>query len=155
MARMLLILALMLSALDAHAAEILVKAVSHTHADPDKDQRGAYKAGMPVVVMPDGHQWGREEGLPKFVVIKIPGVPVESVQKYIDSQSPDGRLIVRRRRWLLRIAALPAAARNKLETAGALTIRAGDYKGPADYTWNQVRQYMRNQETGLDETGGL
>jgi hypothetical protein len=42
-------------------AELLVKAISNSHIDPTKDQRGCYKRGDVVVVMPDGHQWGKEE----------------------------------------------------------------------------------------------
>jgi hypothetical protein len=65
--------------------EIIVKAVDVTHSDPVKDRRGCYKRGYPVAVYPDGTRWGNEERLPKFVIIKIPGVPVDHplVQKYI------------------------------------------------------------------------
>jgi hypothetical protein len=61
----------------------------------------------------------------------------------------------RRRNWIIRWADLPAAARTKLTNTGVLTIKAGTYSGTADYTWAQVRNYFRNQETGLDETGAL
>ena len=56
-------------------AQILVMAIDKTHADPTKDRRGCYKRGMPVVVMPDTHTWGLDERPPKFVVLKLPGVP--------------------------------------------------------------------------------
>ena len=60
-------------------AEILVKAV-------DSDQSGGYKAGDPVVVMPDGHQWGKEEGYPKFKVVKVPDLSVADAKaKYLVS----------------------------------------------------------------------
>ncbi len=142
-------------------AEILIKAVNATHADPDKDRRGCYKRGMPVVVMPDGHSWGAQEGLPKFVVLKVPGVSVEAVNKYINPEhedTPDENgtyPIYRRRLWQIRWAALPLAARNKLASDGELTIKVGAYSGEYDYTWTQVRQYFRNLKTGLDETGDL
>lgn len=42
-------------------AEILVKAVDATNPDTEKDRRGCYKKGYPVVVMLDGHIWGRCE----------------------------------------------------------------------------------------------
>jgi hypothetical protein len=35
--------------------------------------------GYPVVIKPDGHPWGRCERLPEYVVIKVPGLPVGSV----------------------------------------------------------------------------
>ena len=55
-------------------AELLVKARSVANADPDKDRRGCYKRGDIVLAQPDGHEWGRMEGLPDFVVIRVPGL---------------------------------------------------------------------------------
>jgi hypothetical protein len=146
--------------------EILVKAVSVTNPDPDKDQRGCYKRGYLVLIMPDGHVWGREEGLPKFVVIKLPGVPVdnEKIRKYTEEWKamtgldPDGGPIIetqQRRRWQIRWVDLPQAARNKLASTGELVIKAGSYLGPSDYTWAQIKHYFRNLETGLDEIEDL
>lgn len=141
-------------------AEILVKAVSSAAlADLTKDQRGSYKRGMPVVVMPDGHPWGAMEGLPNFVVIKFPLVPVARIQKFIEPEMTaiNGESVtVRRRVFRLLWADLPLAARTKLQTTGELIIRVGiEYTGPYDYTWAQVRQYWLNQTTGLAETGAL
>ncbi len=65
--------------------EIICKAIDATHPDPVKDQRGCYKRGMPVAVYPDGTRWGNEEKLPKFFIIKLPGIPVEDAQKYVES----------------------------------------------------------------------
>ena len=69
--------------------ELLVKAIDALHSDPDKDRRGCYKKGYPVVVMPDGQTWGREECLPKFVIVKCPEVTVEQARGYIDSWKDD------------------------------------------------------------------
>lgn len=66
-------------------AEFLIKAVSVINIDTIKDQRGCYKRGDVVVVMPDNHIWGIEERLPKFVIVKIPGLAVDLVKKYIDT----------------------------------------------------------------------
>ncbi len=139
-------------------AQILVMAIDKTHADPTKDRRGCYKRGMPVVVMPDTHTWGAEERPPKFIVLKIPGVPVETVKKYIEPELEDGEeqpKIYRRRMWRFRIDDLPAAAKTKLLKNGELTIRAGTYDGSYDYTWAQVRSYIRNLKTNTDETENL
>lgn len=131
-------------------AELLVKAVSVTHADPAKDQRGCYKRGHAVVVMPDGHEWGALETLPRFVVLKLPLVSVGRVAKYLAGATG------RRRRWRLRWADLPAAARNKLASTGQLVIKAdAAYTGAFDYTWQQVKGFFRDDETGLDETGDI
>jgi len=50
-------------------AELLIRLKNNTHPNPVKD-RMCYKLGDIVVVMPDGHQWGRAEGLPAFAVIQ-------------------------------------------------------------------------------------
>jgi hypothetical protein len=136
-------------------AEILVKAVSATNPDSTKDQRGCYKRGMPVVVMPDGHPWGLEERLPKFVVLAIPLISVAQVRKYLDQQIEAGA-VTRRRLWIIRWSSLPAAAQTILQTTGLLTIKAtAAYTGPFDYTWTQVKDYFLNQFTGLNDTAEL
>lgn len=136
-------------------AEILVRAGNTVHSDPSKDQRGCYKRGMPVVVMPDGHPWGAEEGLPKFVIVKIPLISVDRVQQYIAPQVESG-VVTRRRRWQIRWADLPAGAQTILQTTGVLTIKASaSYAGSYGYTWAQVRSYFRDLLTGLDESGNL
>lgn len=61
-------------------AELLVKAIDATHPDPEKDRRGCYKTGDVVVVMPDGHEWGKEEREPLFFVVKVPGLDVEEAK---------------------------------------------------------------------------
>jgi hypothetical protein len=66
-------------------AEILVKAIDHVHSDPEKDRSGAYKRGMPVLVMPDGHPWGKEEGPPKFTIVKIPGLDPQTIRNKMES----------------------------------------------------------------------
>jgi hypothetical protein len=122
-------------------AEILIKAVDATHADPEKDRRGCYKRGMPVVVMPDGHAWGAEERLPRFVVLKLPGVAVAKVQQFI-AQDHEGEALYRRRLWKLFVDEIPLAVRNKLVAQGYITIGPG-----GDFTWTQVRNYIRNLRT--------
>lgn len=147
-------------------AEILIRAKNNTHPDPEVDRRGCYKRGMPVVVMPDGHQWGLAERLPDFVVIKLPLVPVESVLKYLEPQriqngfEDDGTTpryeVYRRKLWKIRVNDLPAAALNKLVTDGELTIKANpSYTGEYDYTWAQIKSYFRNLETDTDETADI
>jgi hypothetical protein len=137
-------------------AEILVKAVDATNSNPTKDLRGCWKQGMPVVVMNDGHEWGAEEGLPKFIILKIPLIPKNNVLKYIERYNDVGGFAVRPRRWQIRWADLPAAARNKLTSEGELIIRATvAYTGNFDYTWNQIKSFFRNLETGLDETENI
>lgn len=49
-------------------AELLI-----LNRDASAEQR-SYKRGDIVVVMDDGHEWGRAEGLPDFVRASLPGV---------------------------------------------------------------------------------
>lgn len=99
--------------------EILVKAISATHADPAKDL-ACYKAGDPVVVQPDGHVWGAEEGLPRFWVVKVPSVTVAQALAYLE-RNPDwtDRL---RRLWRLNVSSLPGNVRNQLQNTGTITV---------------------------------
>ena len=50
-------------------AELLI-----LNRDATPEQR-SYKRGDIVVVMEDGHEWGRAEGLPDFVRASLPGIP--------------------------------------------------------------------------------
>ena len=110
----------------------------------DKDRRGNYKRGDPVVIMPDGHIWGREEGLPKFFIVKIPGLAVETAKKYIaeqmDSTDPEKPVLFRRRRFGLPVDSLPNPVKNAVNNQGIVTV-----------TLAQARQYMIDKVTGLPE----
>lgn len=117
-------------------AEFLVKAVSATHSDPEKDARGCYKRGDIVVSMPDGHEWGREETLPTFVVVKVPGIDHERAAKYLESTDS------LRRKFRIRVDDVPPAILRQLRDTGETTV-----------TWSQVRGFIRDKVTGQDETG--
>lgn len=79
-----------------------------------KDRQGCYKTGDPVVVMPDDHEWGYEEGPPKFIVIKIPGMSVAEAQEYalIETFRPlvGEKEIVRKRAFSIDLADLSHGA---------------------------------------------
>lgn len=129
--------------------EILIFAGNNTHPNPEKDRRGCWKRGYPVVVKEDGHPWGVEERLPKFVVVKIPGVPAAKAAAFLEAQLVDDAGapftgIFRRRAWQVAWLALPAGIRNTLQTTGKITV-----------TVAQIRNYLRRIRddavfTGLD-----
>jgi hypothetical protein len=127
--------------------EILIFAGNNTHVDPVKDRRGCWKRGYPVVVKEDGHQWGREEGLPKFVVVKIPGVPAAKAEAFLEEQLVDDSGVpayenlieakprparYRRKAWRVAWASLPSGIRNTLQTTGTITVSVA-----------QIRNYLR------------
>lgn len=150
-----LISILALLVLPATACELLVKARSVAHPDATEDRIGRAKRGMIVEVRPDGANYGTREGLPRFVVIKIPGISVAKAMKYMEVQLQDGARY-RYRLWQIRWGDLPLAARNKLRDNGELIIKATDaYTGTYDYTWTQVKEFFRNLETNQDETADL
>lgn len=131
---------------------------NNINPDPEKDRHGCYKRGFPVVVQPDGHEWGLEEskqawlaagraeaGWPgHFVIVKIPGVTVAQVERVIEPQAEDDSgvptleedgitsRIFRRRRWRVLVDDIPAAIRNQLLTNGEITV-----------TPTQVRNYVK------------
>ena len=141
-------------------AQILVMAKDNTHSDPIKDRRGCYKKGYCVVIKPDDHTWGLKEKWPNFVILKIPHVSVEKVKKYTKAHTidlgDDEIETYRRKLWKIRWDDLPQNAKNILKSNGEMTIKAkASYTGSYDYTWAQIKNYFRNQATGLDETEDL
>jgi hypothetical protein len=138
-------------------AELLCKAVSASHSDPVKDQRGCYKIGMIVEIRPDGCIYGTSEGLPTFFKIKIPLVPVDHplLLKLMDMQK-SGETITRRRKCWLQHANIPLAARNKLRDTGELIIKASAaYSGPFDYSWTQIKNYLWDDDAQANFTDDI
>lgn len=124
-------------------AELLIKLSSHVHPDAKVDASGAYKRGDLVVVQEDGHAWGKKEGPPRFVILKIPGVSAARVRAYCAEHREldpfTGReAVTRRRRWRLRVDDVPLAVRNALRDTGMVTL-----------TWDQVRPYVQDKVTLL------
>ena len=78
-------------------AEILIQAKGHwmdnfTQEQIDALDDGAKKSrnariqlGDIVVVRPDGWEWGREECLPNYLVVKLPQLTVEQVEHFTQS----------------------------------------------------------------------
>ena len=64
-------------------AEILISLKSTTSGDAARDARTCLKPGHPICAMPDGHKWGRKEGLPNFFVLVLPGVDVSTVKRFV------------------------------------------------------------------------
>jgi hypothetical protein len=126
-------------------AEFLVKAVSVTHTNPVKDKRGCWKRGDVVNAMPDGHVWGKKEGLPKFLIVKIPGLDPKSAeaQKYVgpeyDGEPSDDNRITRSRFNFL-VDSAPLAIKESLQNTGKVTI-----------TLNEAKSILEDKTTGLTE----
>lgn len=114
-----------------------------------------YKRGMVVAVMEDTHVWGREETLPQFMVIKLPGVRASEVAHYLEPEMEPGPIIdkqptevfLRRRRWSIGVDKLPKAYTDELQK-GKLEISTA-------LPWVLLRDQIKNHETGATETKNL
>lgn len=99
-------------------AELLIKALSATSADPQKDA-ALYKQGDVVVIMPDGHVWGSKETLPDFWRVRVAGV---SPEDFAQALTRTGN---RRRDFQFDRAQLPPTLRTQLVTNGFVTLTRG------------------------------
>ena len=133
------------------ACTLLVRGVDN---GPGANQ---WKRGQIVAIYDDKPSYGSKEVAPAFYLIRLPGVPKELVaSRWLkDNINEDGE-IVRRRVFRFRVADMPLAARNLLQKNGQLVIKVAAYWDNQsaftawDYTWAQVRDYFRNDNTGVD-----
>ena len=65
-------------------AELLIKAVNHTHPDATIDRQGAYKKGDIIAVEENGFDWPVTMIGQLCVLIKVPGITKTQVQEYTD-----------------------------------------------------------------------
>ena len=95
-------------------AELLIRASKHwmddltpaqvsvLHEGQLEDYNARTQIGDIIVVKPDGAIWGKEEKLPKFILVKLPGVSVSEVKKYeeqlLDVTIPHKSKILKRRK---------------------------------------------------------
>ena len=148
-------------------AEILLRARAAPAGLTPKQLRLSGKdRGRIIAVKPDGWGWGRKEVWPAFALLKVPGISVAKIEKYAQPQLVEDptdadwdpvskriQNVYRARRWQIRWNDLPQGVKNKVvANNGVLTIKAGSYTGPSDYTWPQVKSFFRNLETDRDET---
>ena len=124
--------------------------------------QGGYAQFMPVQATDDGlADTVTEQGRDRFYIMRLPGVDKDhSIIKKLFSinygiDPAEDAPMIARRIWLLRGADLPLAARQTLQQTGMITIKAGDYQGEYDYTWNQVKNYFRDTLLNVDGPGDL
>lgn len=99
-------------------AELLIKAVDATHPDAEKDARGCYKRGDIFAVYPDGTC--REAPAPgsPFVLLRCATLDFAEAK----SERLDEPGILRRRRFAIDLAALPAGVRSTLLANKVATV---------------------------------
>ncbi len=151
MKKLLIIIAVLFISTDIYAVELLVKRqANYTHADPVKNEAGVAQRGDITAIKPDGWPWGKQEhpmtqdrwAVPRFFIIKIPGVTVAQAQKYTKPRMDDvdPEKIKTNRLWKIEADSLPEWAKTSIKNRGEVSA-----------TWNQIRAYIRNKETGLTE----
>jgi len=79
-------------------AELLIKRAAHWMDSLTEDDvrklspvlqrtyRRRKQVGDVVVVMPDGHKWGRRECWPRYIVVKVPDMSVKEARRYIERE---------------------------------------------------------------------
>jgi len=104
-------------------AEFLVKATDYRHPMHERDMAGAYKRGMLVEARENGAKYGTAEGPPKFIVIRVPELPLAKARElcqerrgqrwhsgtWVGQVWVDGRWeedVIRRRHYVLDITGL-------------------------------------------------
>ena len=131
-------------------AELLIKARDPIDLPVNEEKRNrCYRKGDIIVVMPDGHEWGKEERLPKFVVIKVPGMSVATAKKYIEPNEIDTGLVdrdgeriiklVNKRKYNVLIDNIPEAVSNQLKT------------GVVEVSWDSVKSYVYDKAAMMTE----
>lgn len=119
----------------ASAVELLVQAKPNWQDDWDTvkvkslsvAEKQTYDAraqiGDIIVVRPDGWKWGKEECLPNYIVVKIPGISFEATQKYEDVLKDEAGNILKKRKYRI-----PQSVVNGWRLAGkdVVTIDSAD-----------------------------
>jgi hypothetical protein len=89
-----------------------------------------------------------------FTVVRLPGVEPAKLLYLLEPERDPFVLVappVRARRWRLRVEALPVVMRTKVE-GGRVTVGSAR---DDDVTWAEFRGFLRDQQTGLDDTRDL
>jgi hypothetical protein len=104
-------------------------------ADDAKYEMAHSRRGDIIAVFPDGHVWGREEGLPNYVSVDLTGVPVDDIKKYMVPAysailGPNGeKQMLKKRKYNILIDNLPQAILNILAADGKITVSRANITG--------------------------
>lgn len=122
-------------------AELLLKRTQATNSDKIKQDRGCYGPGDIVVAMPDGHTWGKEEGLPKFWIIRCPEIPQEKLEYYISPKNdPNTKERLARRQYQVLVDQLDPKLQETLELEGSI-----------DIDWPTLQKFLYDKDVNATE----
>jgi hypothetical protein len=101
-------------------AELLIKAQEPWNNDDPKAPTTRTRKGDVIVVRPDGWEWGKEECLPRFIVVKTKETYEEAkkyeesltktVEKEVDSKMVEEQELVAVRKYNIDVSAVDAVA---------------------------------------------
>lgn len=107
---------------------------------PHKDGPGAWKAGMPVDVFPDGQLGPGLQQHPKFFIVRIPGATEDECREFLEDVSEESQAymgidpetgdpimeprhnMIHRRKSTLDFDNIPQPHRGKIDTERELTV---------------------------------
>ena len=114
--------------------ELLIKAFSHTHINPVKNVSGCYKQGDIIDLRPDGFEWGKEEGLPKFFILQCMELKHDERQEYkipqtetVSVADKTQSVIVKRRKFMVDLERLDPKIFSELINNGRAKISLEEF----------------------------
>lgn len=131
-------------------AELLVKLqANYINKNITKNNVGVYQRGDVIVVMPDGHRWGKEEhpktttyNPPRCAIVKIPSMSVSEAKKYIQSEIDEtdilNPIIKKRRLFKFDIDSMDIKKQNDLRDNGEVLL-----------TSINLKSLIKNKVTGI------
>lgn len=133
-------------------AEFLIMAKRHWSYKPNMTEAEQaeydrqYQVGDIVEVFPDGRLSDHATAGGKFYVVRVDGLDYDTAKKYQEQWNVDdvlhgGKVMFRRRKFRIRVADVPQAVKNALQSTGVYNT-----------TWSAVKSYVRNNLTGMDES---
>lgn len=99
----------------------------------DPDDPGAWLAGMPVDVFPDGQLGPGTQQHQNFFIVRIPGVPVEDVRDLLDAihgaANEFGELpLLKKRKWSFDFDTAPQAILDTISTEREITVTETEFR---------------------------
>jgi hypothetical protein len=99
-------------------AELVIQMVDRVNPSSAKLDAGCLKRGDVIDICADGWEWSeRELTNPNWRIIKLPGIPVETLLDLLEAQLAADRTFVRKRSRYLDIDSLPSNIKNKITNA--------------------------------------
>ena len=120
-------------------AELLVRAKGHwkdgwtqeyidTLSQDEKDAHACRSRKCDIIVVrPDGWEWGREECLPNFVVVKVPSLSIDDAKVYEQHEQPkQNAKMTRIRQYYIKHSTIQKAID---DNTSVITLNSGQFNG--------------------------